>query len=135
MEGVDVYTVGERHFLLKQAACQCARADSRDPRVVQVSVVYKGKTIATYAQGELVYKRARVRTPRKPLIEKVPGVCGGRAVFKRTRIPVWIVDYLQKEGHTEGFILSNYPSLTRRHLREAKLYSEQHPDEVKEDYE
>ena len=66
MEGVDVYTVGERHFMSRRAACSCAESDSRDPRLGQASVIYKGKTVAVYKQGELVYKRTRVRTPRRP---------------------------------------------------------------------
>lgn len=45
-------------------------------------------------------------------IQKIPGVCGGHACVRNTRIPVWTLVSLRQQGATEQELLRNYPSLT-----------------------
>ena len=62
-----------------------------------------------------------------PGIEQTPGICGGNARIKNTRIPVWVlVRYLQL-GVDEATLLSMYPTLGVDDLRNAKDYYSFHP--------
>lgn len=45
-------------------------------------------------------------------IQKTPGVCGGYARVRNTRIAVWTLVSLRQQGVTEQEILNNYPALT-----------------------
>jgi uncharacterized protein (DUF433 family) len=45
-------------------------------------------------------------------IQKTPGVCGGHACIRKTRIPVWTLVSLRQQGSTEQELLNNYPGLT-----------------------
>jgi uncharacterized protein (DUF433 family) len=47
-------------------------------------------------------------------IEKTPGVMGGDACIRQTRIPVWLLVSLRQQGATDAFILEDYPN--SRHL-------------------
>ncbi|MGL5942493.1 MAG: DUF433 domain-containing protein [Waterburya sp.] len=46
------------------------------------------------------------------IIQKKPGVSGGHACIRNTRIPVWTLVSLRQQGATEQKILRNYPGLT-----------------------
>ena len=63
-------------------------------------------------------------------IEQTPGICGGNARVKNTRIPVWVlVRYLQL-GVSEVELLSMYPALVADDLRNARIYYSFHPEEI-----
>lgn len=49
-------------------------------------------------------------------IQKIPGVCGGHACVRNTRIPVWTLVSLRQQGATEQELLNNYPALTLEDL-------------------
>src|SRR4051794_10466582 len=59
-------------------------------------------------------------TPNVPspgeTIRHTPGVVGGDACVRGTRIPVWTLVHLKKLGRTEAQLLSDYPGLTRSDL-------------------
>ena len=58
-------------------------------------------------------------------VEKNPNICGGKPVFKRTRIPIYIVlDFLSARESIEN-ILENYPQLNREAIWEAIKYASQ----------
>ncbi|MGH1402750.1 MAG: DUF433 domain-containing protein [Alphaproteobacteria bacterium] len=66
-------------------------------------------------------------------IEKKKDVVGGRAKIKDTRIPVWtIIGYLQS-GHTDEYLLENFPSITREDIRTCEQYYADHEDEINKD--
>lgn len=63
-------------------------------------------------------------------IEKNPGVMGGDACIRQTRIPVWLLVSLRRQGATEAYLLEDYPTLTAADLVNAWLYVETHRDEI-----
>ncbi|MEP0900054.1 DUF433 domain-containing protein [Leptolyngbya subtilissima] len=63
-------------------------------------------------------------------IEKTPGVMGGDACIRQTRIPVWLLVSLRQQGATEAFLLEDYPDLTAADLTNAWLYASTHQSEI-----
>lgn len=63
-------------------------------------------------------------------IEKTPGVMGGDACIRGTRIPVWLLASLRQQGATEAYLLEDYSDLTAADLANAWLYIDAHPDEM-----
>ncbi len=57
--------------------------------------------------------------PKSRYIVTDPKVCGGKPVFKGTRIPVSSVLYSLGAGETPDRILKGYPALTKKHIKEA----------------
>jgi uncharacterized protein (DUF433 family) len=64
------------------------------------------------------------------LIKKTPGVCGGSACVRDTRIPVWTLIGLQKLGRGEADLLQDYPSLNAVDLDAVWSYYREHPSEI-----
>lgn len=65
-----------------------------------------------------------------PGIESTPGVCGGSACILRTRIPVWVLEELRRQGQSESGLLDAYPSLRAQDLVNAWNYVRSHRDEI-----
>jgi uncharacterized protein (DUF433 family) len=65
-----------------------------------------------------------------PAIQKTPGVCGGEACIRSTRIPVWLLVGYRKDGATDTELLDMYPSLTLADLSAAWWYYAEHRDEI-----
>lgn len=65
-----------------------------------------------------------------PGIQKTPGVMGGDACIRQTRIPVWLLVSLRQQGATETYLLEDYPDLTAADLTNAWLYAENNAEEV-----
>lgn len=63
-------------------------------------------------------------------IVATPGVCGGDARIADTRIPVWVIDSLRRQGAAENDILEAYPWLTVEQIRAAWDYADRHHDEI-----
>ena len=63
-------------------------------------------------------------------IEKTPGVMGGDACIRQTRIPVWLLVILHHQGASEAYLLEDYPMLTAADLVNAWLYAEVYPEEI-----
>jgi uncharacterized protein (DUF433 family) len=63
-------------------------------------------------------------------IEKMPGVMGGDACIRQTRIPVWLLISLRQQGAAESDLLEDYPSLTASDLANAWLYADSYPNEI-----
>lgn len=66
----------------------------------------------------------------EPLISKTPEVCGGDACMGDTRIMVWLVVAMKKQGLHDDEILAGYPTLTAAHLAAAWEYYHLHPKEI-----
>jgi uncharacterized protein (DUF433 family) len=67
-----------------------------------------------------------------PAIQKTPGVCGGAACIRNTRIPVWILVFNRKSGESDASVLRNYPSLTQADLDAAWDYYQHNPVEIEQ---
>ena len=63
-------------------------------------------------------------------IQKTPGVCGGQACVRTTRLTVWGLVEWRQLGWTDDQILAEIPGLTAADLEAAWTYSEQHPAEI-----
>jgi uncharacterized protein (DUF433 family) len=63
-------------------------------------------------------------------IHKTPGVMGGEACIRDTRIPVWLLVSYSRLGLSEARLLENYPSLTAIDLINAWSYHSANPDEI-----
>jgi uncharacterized protein (DUF433 family) len=56
-------------------------------------------------------------------IEKNPNICGGKPVFKGTRIPIHLVLDFLASGESIESILENYPQLNKKAILEAIKYA------------
>lgn len=65
-------------------------------------------------------------------IQKTPGVCGGNACVRDTRIPVWTLWRLRELGRTDQQLLADYPTLLPTDLPAAWEYARRHEDEIAE---
>ena len=63
-------------------------------------------------------------------IEKTPGVCGGEARIRRTRIPVWLLVEIRQGGGSDAEILVDYPLLTPADLAAAWEYYDRNRQEI-----
>lgn len=63
-------------------------------------------------------------------ITKTPGVMGGDACIKNTRIPVWLLVYYRRLGASDVELLQDYPNLSAANLVNAFKYADAHPDEI-----
>ena len=76
---------------------------------------------------------AEVLRTQKSWIEKTPGVCGGSACVRTTRIAVWLLVAWRKEGLTNARILVHHPDLSEDDLEAAWAYYEKNTAEIDED--
>lgn len=63
-------------------------------------------------------------------IEKTPGVCGGDACIRKTRIPVWSLVCDRRLGMSDGQILAAFPGLSAIDLVNAWRYAQAYPEEI-----
>lgn len=71
-----------------------------------------------------------IHTATGCLISKSPGVCGGEACIRTTRIPIWVLVRARQLGIAESQLLADYPSLTVADLRAAWEYYDLNAREV-----
>ncbi len=72
-------------------------------------------------------------TTKKSWVQKTPGVCGGRACIRKTRITVWGLVNSRRLGLPDEQILENIVGLTPEDLQAAWDYYREHPAEIDED--
>lgn len=72
-------------------------------------------------------------TKKKSWVQKTPGVCGGRACIRNTRITVWGLVNSRRLGAADEQILQNIVGLTPEDLDAAWHYYGEHPAEIDED--
>ncbi|RMF63583.1 MAG: DUF433 domain-containing protein [Cyanobacteria bacterium J069] len=63
-------------------------------------------------------------------VRKTPGVAGGYACIRQTRIPVWTLISLSQQGMDEETLLRNFPGLTSFDLLTARVYYRTHTEEI-----
>ena len=64
------------------------------------------------------------------VIQKTPGVCGGDACIRTTRIAVWMLVELKNQNASEQRILSAFPDLSHDDLEAAWEYYQSHAEEI-----
>jgi uncharacterized protein (DUF433 family) len=72
-------------------------------------------------------------TTKKSWIQKTPGVCGGRACIRNTRITVWGLVNYRRLGAPDQKILEAIVGLTSDDLCAAWDYYREHTAEIDED--
>lgn len=65
-----------------------------------------------------------------PRIESDPAICGGEARIAGTRIPVWVVAEMRRQGADDAEIMANYPRLERADLEAAWNYERANSAEI-----
>lgn len=65
-----------------------------------------------------------------PGIEKTPGVSGGDARIVRTRITVWHLEEMRRNGKSDADILRAFPQLTAIDLANAWAYAASNTTEI-----
>ena len=70
------------------------------------------------------------KSTQENLIQKKTGVCGGSAITRDTRIPVWTLVSLREQGASEQELLRNYPGLNQQDLEAAWWYYTQQKEEI-----
>ena len=63
-------------------------------------------------------------------IQKTPGVCGGDACIRQTRIPIWVLVNASRLGVSEAGLLEDYPTVRATDLANAWAYADTYPDEI-----
>ncbi len=71
-------------------------------------------------------------TAAAPQIRKTPGVCGGDACVRNTRIPVWLLVLARVHGQSDRQLLSDYPGLTVVDLDACWSYYREFPVEIEQ---
>lgn len=69
-------------------------------------------------------------TDAHPGIDFQTNVCGGSARVIRTRIPIWLLESLRRQGKTDAELLAAYPSLNAEDLANAWNYARSHREEM-----
>lgn len=65
-----------------------------------------------------------------PGIDSRVDVCGAEPCIVRTRIPVWVLESLRRQGVSEAQILTSYPTLRSEDLVEAWAFVRVHRDDI-----
>jgi uncharacterized protein (DUF433 family) len=69
-------------------------------------------------------------TANESTIRKTPGVSGGDACVRDTRIPVRLLVESRRLGLSDSQLLRDYPPLTQADLDAAWAYFATHPEEI-----
>jgi uncharacterized protein (DUF433 family) len=67
---------------------------------------------------------------RWPRIESDPAVCDGGARICGTRVPVWVLVEMRRQGANDAEILANYPRLETADLEAAWRYVQANREEI-----
>lgn len=64
------------------------------------------------------------------MVKKTPGVAGGHACIRNTRIAVWTLISLAQQGMNDEALVKNFPGLTPFDLLAARVYYQAHQEEI-----
>lgn len=78
----------------------------------------------------LFVKARNASSEASPAIRRTPGVCGGEACIRMTRIAVWMLEEARRAGVSDADLLSDYPDLNEDDLASAWQYVREHGDEI-----
>lgn len=74
--------------------------------------------------------RSNIESLDQPRIITKSGVCGGCAIIRGTRIPVWGLEQARRLGVSDDALLRMYPSLVPNDLEAAWKYVDNYPEEI-----
>jgi uncharacterized protein (DUF433 family) len=93
-----------------------------------------GRLPVAHLVGKMPSKEARIMatdtTKNQSWVQKTPGVCGGRACIRNTRITVWGLVNSRRLGAADEQILENIVGLTPGDLHAAWDHYREHPAEI-----
>jgi len=69
----------------------------------------------------------------EPIITHTPGVCGGRACVRGSRMPVWCLELFRRGGTSMQKLIDEYPHLTEDQIQAAWDYADSHSNEIEQD--
>lgn len=69
-------------------------------------------------------------SPAQTFIRHTPGVCGGEACIRNTRIAVWLLEEARRAGVGDADLLADYPGLSQEDLEAVWRYVSTHPQEI-----
>jgi len=78
----------------------------------------------------MVIKSTTPPIAAESLIVKTPGVCGGSACVRTTRVPVWSLVLWRRQGVLDARLLEMFPALNQADLDAAWAYDAAHRDEI-----
>ena len=78
----------------------------------------------------LFVKSRRNSADADSTIRRTPGVCGGEACIRMTRVAVWMLEDARRAGVSDADLLCDYPDLTEDDLVAAKQYASEHREEI-----
>ncbi len=81
----------------------------------------------------MVTKSSVPHVPVEAPIVKTPGVCGGSACVRTTRVPVWSLVSWRLQGVSDERLLAMFPALSQRDLDAAWSYADSHRAEIDQD--
>jgi uncharacterized protein (DUF433 family) len=87
------------------------------------------ETIATLSEDLIDQTLTYIQALQNP-IRSTPGVCGGQARIRDTRIPVWTLVAYRQQGASDHELLANYPGLTPADLSAAWDYYQQNREAI-----
>jgi type III restriction enzyme len=64
------------------------------------------------------------------IVRRTPGVCGGDACIRDSRIMVWLLIAFMDQGTSDSELLESYPTLSARDLDAAREYYRQRREEI-----
>lgn len=85
--------------------------------------------VANDLAGEVMAESGQ---PDEVAIRKTPGVVGGDACIRSTRIPVWALVQFKKLGKSEAELIADFPGLTSDDLDAAWNYYRLNTAEIEE---
>jgi uncharacterized protein (DUF433 family) len=97
--------------------------DDAEQLLAKMSATEKGQFLQSVVRGLAALGHT---------INRTPGVVGGDACIRNTRIPVWTLVQLKKLGRTEEELLSDYPGLSQLDLDAAWAYYRANTVEIEE---
>jgi len=78
----------------------------------------------------LFVKARNASAEATPAIRRTPGVCGGEACLRMSRIAVWMLEEARRAGVSDDDLLTDYPDLKEDDLAAAWRYVEEHREEI-----
>lgn len=91
-------------------------------------------TLAPAEKAQVLRNALREWSEAFPGITSTPGVSGGDACIVRTRIPVWLLEQLRRQGASDAEILSAYPQIHAEDLANAWAYVRAHRSEIERQF-
>ena len=67
-----------------------------------------------------------------PGVETTPDVCGGDPCIAGTRIPVWVLEQMRRQGMSEAEMLRSYPQLRAEELVRGWHYVALHREAIEQ---